>query len=161
MKYVRWGAGILLLIFLAIQLIPYGRKHTNPAITASPRWNNPQTQSIFARSCADCHSNETVWPWYSSVAPVSWFIQREVDEGRAVFNVSVPNIGEEAEEAAETVSEGEMPPRPYLLLHPSATLSGDEQRAFLIGLMATFGNEGEENERGQAIPSLVREPHDP
>jgi hypothetical protein len=144
MKYVRWGAGILLLIFLAIQLIPYGRKHTNPAITASPRWNNPQTQSIFARSCA-----------------VSWFIQREVDEGRAVFNVSVPNIGEEAEEAAETVSEGEMPPRPYLLLHPSATLSGDEQRAFLIGLMATFGNEGEENERGQAIPSLVREPHDP
>jgi hypothetical protein len=161
MKYIRWGAGILLLIFLAIQLIPYGRDHTNPPITASPRWNSPQTQTTFARSCADCHSNETVWPWYSSVAPVSWLIQREVDEGRAAFNVSVPNMGEEAGEAAETVSEGEMPPRPYLLLHPSATLSGDEQRAFLIGLIATFGNEGGEDGGGQTMPTLAGEPHAP
>lgn len=143
MKYVRWGGGILLLLVLLIQLIPYGRNHTNPAVTASPLWDNPETQVTFTRACADCHSNETVWPWYTSVAPVSWLIQRDVDEGRAVFNVSVPTMGEEAEEAGETVSSGEMPPRLYLLLHPAATLSATEQRAFLEGLGATFGNERE------------------
>lgn len=161
MKYVRWGAGILLLLFLAIQLIPYGRNHTNPAVTASPLWDSPQTQATFVRSCADCHSNETVWLWYSNVAPVSWLIQRDVDEGRAVFNISVPNMGEEAGEAAETVGEGEMPPRPYLLLHPTATLNPDEQRAFLQGLIATFGGEGGENESGSTLPTLAREPHAP
>lgn len=161
MKYVRWSIGILVFLFLAIQLIPYGRNHTNPAVTASPRWDSVQTQTTFARSCADCHSNETVWLWYSNVAPVSWLIQRDVDEGRAVFNISVPTMGEGAEEAAETVGEGEMPPRPYLLLHPTATLNADEQRAFLQGLIATFGSEGEEEERGYTAPMLAEEPYDP
>lgn len=161
MKYVKGSAGILLLLFLAIQLIPYGHNHTNPPVTASPPWDSTQTQSTFARSCADCHSNETVWLWYSNVAPVSWLIQRDVEEGRAAFNISVPNMGEEAGEAAEVVNEGEMPPRPYLLFHPTATLNPDEQRAFLQGLIATFGREGEAEEEGYNVPALAGGPYEP
>ena len=56
-------------LFLLVQLVPYGRDHTNPAVTASPEWKGPQTQQLFNTSCGDCHSNLTDWRWYSNVAP--------------------------------------------------------------------------------------------
>lgn len=129
--------------FLLIQLVPYGRAHANPAVVAEPAWDSPETRDLFRRACADCHSNETVWPWYSNVAPVSWLVQRDVDEGRHNFNVSEWGLAEnkDADEAAELVERGEMPLSVYLPLHPEAQLSTAEREALIAGLEATFGRE--------------------
>ncbi len=62
--------------FLLIQLVPYGRNHTNPPVIQEPAWDSPQTQELFTRACADCHSNTTVWPWYSNVAPCLAVVQQ-------------------------------------------------------------------------------------
>ena len=56
---------------LAIQLIPYGRRHTNPPLVGEPVWDQAATRALAARACFDCHSHETRWPWYSHLAPVS------------------------------------------------------------------------------------------
>ncbi len=129
---------------LGIQLIPYGRNHTNPPVLAEPPWDSPRTREIFFRACADCHSNQTVWPWYSHIAPISWLIAWDVQKGRGEFNVSewIPRDSEGGEDAAETVQEGSMPPWFYTLAHPTARLSGTEKQVFIQGLMVTFGGEG-------------------
>jgi mono/diheme cytochrome c family protein len=138
---------------VAIQFVPYGRNHTNPPVLADPQWDSPATRQLFFRACGDCHSNETAWPWYTNVAPVSWLIQRDVDEGRAKFNVSEwGRPGEnEAEDAAELVQNGEMPLPIYLVMHPEARLSAAEKNALIQGLIATFGGEagGEGGEEGE------------
>jgi hypothetical protein len=91
-------------------------------------------------ACGDCHSYETEWPWYSNVAPISWLVQHDVEEGRAEFNVSRWGRGEnEADEAAETVQEGEMPLPVYLITHPEARLAAADEQALIQGLVATFG----------------------
>jgi hypothetical protein len=74
--------------FLAIQLVPYGRDHTNRPVTGEPKWDSPATRADAVTACFDCHSNQTVWPWYSNIAPMSWLIQHDVDEGRAALNWS-------------------------------------------------------------------------
>ena len=134
---------ILLAGLLVIQLVPYGRNHSNPPVVAEPQWDSPTTRALFFRACADCHSNETVWPWYSNIAPVSWLVQRDTDEGRARFNISTWGVsGEnEGEHAAELTQEGEMPPFQYLPLHPDARLSAQDKQTLINGLIATFGGE--------------------
>jgi len=128
---------------VGIQLVPYGRGHANPEVSQEPGWDRPRTRELFFRVCKDCHSNQTEWPWYSFVAPASWLVQRDVDEGRSHFNVS--EWGREknhGDEAAELVREGEMPPWFYLPAHPEARLSDEEREELLAGLVATFGEEG-------------------
>ena len=127
--------------FLLIQLVPFGRDHTNPPVIQEPAWDSPQTQELFTRACADCHSNTTVWPWYSNVAPVSWLVYNDTMEGRQKFNVSEWNRPQEADEAAKLVSEGEMPPAIYLPTHPAARLTAAEKEQLIRGLQATFGGE--------------------
>jgi hypothetical protein len=78
----------VVVLFGLIQLVPYGRDHTNPPVVAEPAWDSPQTRALAVRACFDCHSNETVWPWYSNVAPASWLVQRDVDDGRRRLNWS-------------------------------------------------------------------------
>lgn len=129
-------------VVLAIQLVPYGRHHPNPEVRAEPDWDHPRTRELFFRTCKNCHSNQTDWPWYSFVAPVSWLVRRDVGEGRSHFNVS--EWGREknhGDEAAEQVREGEMPPWFYLPLHPEARLSEREREELVAGLVATFGEE--------------------
>lgn len=133
---------VVLGLVLVAQVVPYGRNHSNPPIIAEPSWNTSTTRALADRACFDCHSNETRWPWYSHVAPMSWLVQDHVDEGRSVLNFSEWNRGNsEADEAAEAVREGEMPPRSYLLLHPEARLTDAEReqlaRGFDASLMAT------------------------
>ena len=118
MVSMRWlrrlfigGLGLLALI----QLLPYGRDHTNPPVVAEPAWDSTETRELAVRACFDCRSNETVWPWYSNIAPMSWVLQRDVDEGREHLNFSDWQREQEGEEAAETVDEGTMPPGNYLL----------------------------------------------
>jgi mono/diheme cytochrome c family protein len=143
---MRRVLGIVLAIvvigFVAIQLVPYGREHTNPPVTGEPAWDTARTQALFMQTCGDCHSNETAWPWYTNIAPVSWRIQAHVDDGREAFNVSEWGTGEqEADEAAEQVLDGDMPPFDYLLVHPAANLSAADEQALVDGLAATFGDE--------------------
>jgi Haem-binding domain len=142
-----WLAGIVL-IGLLIQLIPYGHDHSNPPVIQEPNWNSPQTRAITKRACFDCHSNETVWPWYSNIAPVSWFIYRDVFLGREHLNFSEWDVhpslpqgegeGEEHQHGPDVFQEvlesHEMPPRPYLLLHPEARLTNEEVLILIEGL---------------------------
>ncbi len=125
-----------------IQFVPYGREHTNPEVVSEPRWDSPRTRELFMHACGDCHSNETKWPWYSGIAPISWLVAYDVDEGREHFNVSMWGVQEEneGEEAAEEVREGEMPPWAYLLAHPEARLDEAEKRELIEGLVRTFGD---------------------
>jgi mono/diheme cytochrome c family protein len=140
-RIVRWSGIAIVVALLLIQLVPYGRDHSNPAIAQTVAWDNPRTEELFRGACADCHSNETAWPWYSNVAPVSWLVQRDVDDGRSEFNISEPDGMGEAGEAAETVEEGSMPPWFYNALHGEARLSDQETEELINGLIATFGSE--------------------
>lgn len=135
-------AAVVAVLLVAVQLVPYGRSHSNPTPTGAPSWDSPQTESLARRACFDCHSNESKWPWYSSVAPISWRIQKHVDEGRAKLNYSMfDRVQEEAGESAETVRKGTMPPWDYLLAHPNARLTEAEKKALVQGLALTFGDE--------------------
>jgi hypothetical protein len=75
---------------------------------------------LAVRACDDCHSNGSRWPWYSSVAPISWLVQSDVDEARGKLNFSEMDRGPEGDEAAETIREGEMPPWFSTIPHPDA-----------------------------------------
>ena len=83
----RLGVAVVALTAI-VQLVPYGRTHTNPRSVAEPPWDSPQTRVLAQRACFDCHSNETKWPWYSDVAPFSWVMKRHVEVGRSVMNFS-------------------------------------------------------------------------
>jgi cytochrome c551/c552 len=150
MRKLLLGVGAILAIgFLAIQLVPYGRDHTTPPVTGEPAWDSETTRQLARRACFDCHSNETVWPWYSNIAPISWRLQNHVDEGREKLNVSEWGSGEqETEDIVEVVREGEMPPWDFLLAHPEARLSEADRQALLDGLAATFGQDGSGGDGG-------------
>jgi hypothetical protein len=142
-KAVRVGLVVLAVIAAGIQFVPYGRDHTNPPVTAEPAWDSPETRRLAVVACFDCHSNETVWPWYTNIAPMSWLVQNDVDEGRAVVNYSEwDRPQEETGESAEVVQEGEMPPRIYTVIHPAARLDRTEIDRLVAGLTATLGAGG-------------------
>lgn len=150
---------VVLVGFLLIQLVPYGRDHSNPPVIAEPAWDSPQTKELAQRACFDCHSNETVWPWYSHIAPVSWMVQNHVDEGREYLNFSEwgsGGEGEEGEEMAEAIYDGEMPERSYLITHSEARLTDAELEALAQGLLATGGGERDAGGEG----SGEREEHE-
>ena len=83
--WFRAGIGVIA-AFLAVQLVPYGRAHDNPPVNSEPAWDSPATRALAKQACYDCHSNETEWPAYANIAPISWFVQHDVNEGRAVLN---------------------------------------------------------------------------
>lgn len=146
--------GGLAVLFAGLQLVPYGGGRTNPPVTGEPVWADPRTEALFARSCADCHSHRTRWPWYASVAPVSWLVVHDVEEGREHFNVSAWGVQErnEGEEAAEMIDVGEMPLRAYLLAHPGARLTDEERAELSRGLAATFGDRRQKRGRDDGRP---------
>ena len=145
-RILKWAGLGLLAVLILIQLVPYGRDHSNPPVTNTVAWDSPRTEALFYGSCADCHSNETEWAWYTNVAPVSWLAQRDVDKGRDEFNISERGGMEEAEEAAETVRDGSMPLWFYEVLHSDARLSDREEQDLIRGLVATFGDEEDEED---------------
>lgn len=116
-------------LFIAIQLVPIRRD--NPS--SARRLTAPApVQSILARACADCHSHDTIWPWYSYVAPVSWLVARDVHEGRRHLNFSDWGQYSSADRwkklalLSTVVQEGEMPLWFYIPLHSAARLSPDD-----------------------------------
>lgn len=141
---LKWSAISLVGIFLLIQFIPYGRAHDNPPVLAEPAWDSPATRELAQRACFDCHSNETNWPWYTSIAPVSWLATHDVEEGRQTLNFSEwgTSGGEHTDEASEVVREGEMPPVYYGWLHSQARLTDAELEQLATGLDATLAAGG-------------------
>jgi mono/diheme cytochrome c family protein len=138
-SYLKTGLLVLIALFLVIQLVPYGRDHTNPPVTGQAKFDSARTEQLFKDSCGACHSNLTSWPPESVVAPFSWLIQHDVDEGRGVLNLSEWNRFQPAAgEVGEAISGGEMPPRQYTLLHPAARLSASEKQDLVDGLTRTF-----------------------
>ena len=140
-----WSRALLALVVLAalLQLYPYGRAHANPPVTGEPDWDSPRTRGLVMQTCGDCHSNQTRWPWYSHVAPVSWLVEHDVEEAREHLNFSeFDRPQRDADEAAEEVEEGEMPLAKYLWLHPEARLDDQERRDLIAGLRRTLGEGG-------------------
>lgn len=124
------------------QLIPVTRD--NPAVVqdvAAP----DEIRMLLRRACYDCHSRETVWPWYSRVAPVSWLVAHDVNEGREELDFSawrtIPpeKHAKKLKEAAEEVRDGEMPPWYYVLLHPGAQVTAAERDRLIEWFTAERG----------------------
>jgi hypothetical protein len=135
MKKWLQRAGLVVVILLgAIQFVPITR--VNPTERSeAPR--PPEVQALLQRACFDCHSNETRWPWYSYIAPVSFLIARDVREGRRELNFSVWNQyngGRKArkfKEIVEQVEKKKMPQWYYVVVHPEAKLSDAERETIM------------------------------
>jgi hypothetical protein len=132
------AAGVLL-VFAAMQLVPVAPR-TNPRVDASRTvfarvGVGPKAAAIVERACANCHSNATVWPWYSAVAPMSWLLATHVNEGRRAMNLSEWPRDPAASVAALTLAcadmeSGHMPPASYRMLHPESRVTPAEAAAF-------------------------------
>jgi hypothetical protein len=139
-KKLKWIFGALVAVFALLQL-------TNPARTNPPLLpggdisaNNPPPPQIAAQlraSCYDCHSDETVWPWYSHIAPASWLVVSDVNDGRERLNFSDwPHaLPERAAKRLERMSEEldykDMPPAKYTIIHADARLTDDQRRQLI------------------------------
>ncbi len=147
----------LIFILGLIQFVPVTR--SNPPVVDGIVFTDPQALAIAKKACFDCHSNETVWPWYASVAPLSWWTIHHVDEGRAALNFSDiastiahsthhhdadaegPVTGANlAEHAHEHIENGEMPPAYYTLIHSDARLTDLEKKALIEGITQALAN---------------------
>ena len=133
MRRITLGRALLVL-FVACQLVPVDR--SNPPATPGPA-APAAVLAVLERSCYDCHSHETEWPWYGYVAPVSWLMAYDVAEAREHLNFSTWTGYDGAErlelyeEIFEMVDEREMPLWYYLLLHSDAELDARDREALL------------------------------
>jgi len=137
LKLVKSLLIVLVVAFLAIQVVRPER--TNPPVdprrTLHGQLQPPaEVASILERSCMDCHSNQTRWPWYSNLAPASWLLVSHVDEAREHMNLSEwaqyerKDADELLEEICEETSKGAMPLPSYLLIHRSSKLAPQDVR---------------------------------
>jgi hypothetical protein len=136
-----YGVGVLVAVFGLMQLPRFvvpEFKLDNPPVTNVVNWDSPQTQRLWNQTCGDCHSNETVYPWYSYVAPMGWLVAHDTQEGRRELNIS-ENHRINVNKIISVIREGEMPPPIYTVIHRNANLSDADQQALLDGLRATFG----------------------
>jgi hypothetical protein len=138
-KAILVGLVCLTGLFGLMQLIPYGRTHSNPPIITEPAWDSPRTRELAVRACFDCHSNETRWPWYADVAPFSWVVQYDVENARSVINFSEwQRSYPVARYSAHSVATGSMPTYKYRAAHPEADLTREEKHELMRGLEATL-----------------------
>ncbi len=144
-RFLKFLAGALIAIvglFVLVQIIPYGRTHSNPPTLAEPQWDSPRTRELAVRACFDCHSNHTNWPWYANVAPFSWAVQLDVDNARSVVNFSEWNRTYDlASYSGARTLDGNMPPYKYRMAHPEADLTAAERIELARGLDATLNTD--------------------
>lgn len=128
---------VLGILFVAIQVVRPAK--TNPPVDPAKTLRatshaSPEVIAVLDRACADCHSSESRWPWFSNIAPASWFIIRHVNEGRGELSMSLwgdYNVRRKArklKEVCEQVEQHKMPMSSYLLLHGDAALSDADRR---------------------------------
>jgi hypothetical protein len=136
-KVLKAGAALLLLLFTGVQLVRPER--VNPPTAAGHSLEEharvpPEVAGVLKRSCMDCHSNRTDWPWYSNVAPASWFVVDHVNQGRRHLNFSrwgeynrrrTDNL---LNEICSTARSGFMPLDSYTLVHRGARLAPGDVR---------------------------------
>lgn len=149
---------IALVVFGAIQLLPV--RGPNPPVVREPLWDAPSTRTLAVAACFDCHSNQTEWPWYAQIAPVSWVIAYDVLEGREDLNFSEWDRHARSEyvdpadpfppktlskRIEDEIRAGTMPPGTYRLLHADARLTDAEKEALIAGLIRTV----QQNQAGQ------------
>lgn len=131
-RILKWFGVTAICALIALQFIRPAR--TNPAVDQSQTIQAhlqmpPHVAAILGRSCQDCHSNTTRWPWYSNVAPLSWWVVEHVDDGRRHLNLSEwgrydkRRAGDKLEEICDEVKSGAMPLQSYTRIHWSAKLS--------------------------------------
>jgi len=138
---LRAGLGVLLVAVL-LQLLPFGRLGADPPVTRDAPWPNGRARELAVAACYDCHSNQTRRPLYSRVAPFSWLVARDVRQGREKLNFSTwEGEGGDARDAADTIVDGSMPPRRYLLLHSDADLTDAERRLLVEALQGMGGGD--------------------
>ena len=135
LRVVKWLALVIVVVLLGLQFERPAR--TNPVVDQSQtiyarQQVTSQVAAILDRSCQDCHSNNTRWPWYTNVAPVSWFVIDHVNNGRSHMNFSEwgsldnRKADKKLEELCEEVQEGAMPLVSYTSIHWSAKLSPED-----------------------------------
>ena len=135
LKIFKWIAVLAVVVLIGLQFVRPAR--TNPQVDQSQTIQaclqvTPQVAAVLDRSCQDCHSNSSRWPWYSNVAPVSWFVIDHVNEGRSHLNLSEwghldnRKASKKLEEICEEVQDGEMPLESYTYIHWSAKLSSED-----------------------------------
>ena len=129
-RWARWILSVFLVAFIGIQFVPMERSSPpTRAIDSLHTKTTPEIKAILDRSCRDCHSNETSWPWYSYVAPASWLVVTDVHNGREHFNYSEwTSIDSDEQDKflgamCNLAQRGRMPLPQYLWIHPSAKLS--------------------------------------
>jgi hypothetical protein len=137
-KILKIFSVLLVLAFIIIQFINRPEKTSSNEITEDDitrQANLPSdVEKIMKRSCYDCHSNQTVWPWYSNIAPVSWLVEKDVREGRKDMNFSTwgklsdNKKSKLLSEICDLISENEMPLPVYLIMHSEAKLSDEDKK---------------------------------
>lgn len=148
-KKMAIGAFFFLIVaFAAAQMVrpdmtnpPVEAANTVDAMASMPG----EVKPIFKKACADCHTHETRYPWYSKITPVNFWLQDHVKDGRRHMNLSTGRG--EIDEICEEVTKGEMPLPSYLWGHPEAVLTAEEKKILCSWAGAAEAGEGEENER--------------
>jgi heme-binding protein len=135
LRRILWGVFAGLVV---AQITPTAR--SNPPVESAETMFPiipvpPNIVDIFRRSCQDCHSNQTAWPWYSRVAPMSWFLVHHVNQGRSELNVSewerytARRKDRRLKEISDQVASGKLPILSYTLMHPGAKLAVPDRKA--------------------------------
>jgi cytochrome c553 len=137
-KALKWAVIAVFVLFVAAQA--YRPDLSGPPADDSKSMRatarlTPEVGAMFDRACNDCHSSKTDWPWYSQLAPVSWWLKSHVDDARRELSFSEwgtypqRKASVKLKEICEQVSAGEMPLKSYLLMHPAAKLSDSDKKA--------------------------------
>ncbi|SRR5581483_448215 len=140
-KILKIALIVIVVIFVGMQA--FRPTLSNPPVDEAQTINaktqmTPQVASILDRSCRDCHTNKTVWPWYTQIAPVSWWLANHVSDGRRDLNMSewgkLPKDRQDRKlrQMCDEVQDGQMPLSSYLPMHPTAKLS-DQDKKILCG----------------------------
>jgi hypothetical protein len=136
---------VVAVVLVLMQLVPYGWAHDNPPVIRDAPWPDAASEQIARVSCYSCHSNETEWPIYSYVAPMSWLIRSDVERGRDELNFSDWDPGD-ADDAIETIEHASMPPTQYVLIHRDARVDGAERTTLIEALEAMSGDDDRDDE---------------
>jgi hypothetical protein len=154
---------ILFVLFFILIIIQFFRiDKTNPEIDLENDFieiNHPPEviTTIIENSCYDCHSNSTIYPWYSSIAPVSWWIKYHVDEAREELNFSEWGTLKDKqkvhklEETIEELEEDEMPLNSYTIIHREAKLTAEQKKHLMNWLKETIKTTKEKKENKKTL----------
>ncbi|MEO8395796.1 MAG: heme-binding domain-containing protein [Chloroflexota bacterium] len=143
-RNILLSIGAIVALVIIVQIIPWGSvfpafAQTNPPVSTQIQWDSPRTERLVRSACYDCHSNETVWPWYAKITPVSWLVAHDTNEGRQNLNFSTQSADQiNPNELIEQIQRGDMPKSPYPLMHPDAALSTEQKADLIAGLQASL-----------------------